>query len=79
MAEKLNGPGFGFRMQAAGQQVTLAQVGQLAADRMVRREHQLHELLSYLDGQAQHSGYALEEDAYRDAATKLREILGAPK
>lgn len=83
MAEKLNGPGFGFRMQAAGQEVSTADVARQVITRMseaaIIREHQLHELLSYLDGQVQHAGSAVDESAYGDAAAKLREILGTPK
>jgi hypothetical protein len=83
VAEKLNGPGFGFRMQAAGQEVSTSDVARQVITRMseaaIIREHQLHELLSYLDGQAQHAGSAVDESAYRDAADKLREVLSAPK
>jgi hypothetical protein len=38
-------------------------------------QDQLRQLLSYCEDQAQHSGYALEESAYRDVADKLRAIL----
>lgn len=80
MAERLNGPGFGFRMQTAGQEITLAQVGQLAAERMVRREQQLHELLKHCDAGAQaHREHSDVTHVYRDMAQRLREILGAPK
>lgn len=81
MAEKLNGPGFGFRMQAAGQPVSLAQVGQLAAARMVERERQLHELLAHCEQNDPGEGFKLtgEEQAYHDIAVRLRKILDAPK
>lgn len=42
---------------------------------IARQEDQMRQLLSYCEDQAQHSGYALEESAYRDIAGKLRQLL----
>ena len=52
-------------------QASLAEISTVSAS----LQDQLRELLSYCEGQAQHSGYALEESAYLDVAQKLRHLL----
>lgn len=42
---------------------------------ITRQEDQMRQLLSYCQGQAQHSGSATDESAYDDVAAKLRSIL----
>lgn len=61
------------------EQVTVDQVAQQAIERLQGRINELEEaareLLSYCEGQAQHSGSAVDESAYGDVAGKLRAIL----
>lgn len=61
------------------EQVSTADLARQALQRLTTREDELRELLSYFEAQAQHSGYALEESAYTDAAGKLRAILDGEK
>lgn len=52
-------------------QAALAEIAQASA----QLQEEFRYLLSYCEEQAQHSGYALEESAYRDVADKLRTLL----
>lgn len=73
MAEKLNGPGFGFRMAAAGEQVHVGDVARQAIERLAAREEQLRELLEQWDDLAQDSGPS--GMAFERCASQLRAIL----
>lgn len=81
MAEKLNGPGFGFRMAVARQEVSTADVARQVITRMseaaITREHQLHALLAEWDELARDSDPA--GMAFEQCADQLREILGTSK
>lgn len=61
------------------EQVTVGQVAQQAIERLQGRINELEEaareLLSYCEGQAQHSGSAVDESAYDDISRKLRDLL----
>jgi hypothetical protein len=79
VAEKLNGPGFGFRMQAAGQQVSTADVARQVITRMseaaIIRDHQLHELLADCERWAEGDS-GPEGGVYSYVAGRLKTILG---
>lgn len=79
MAEKLNGPGFGFRMQAAGQEIPLPDVARQVITRMseaaIIRDHQLHELLADCERLAEGDS-DLESGVYSYVAGRLKTILG---
>jgi hypothetical protein len=81
VAEKLNGPGFGFRMQAAGQQVSTADVARQVITRMseaaIIRDHQLHALLAEWEARIEDTNYgSVGVEIYTEVSQQLRAVLG---